>query len=121
MHNKTLLGGLIGFVLGGLVVSIAAVTFDKSANQSMQDITSSLANKKGDDFDKAFLAAMIDHHQSAVDMAKLAETRAKHRDVKGLAQGIYMSQTNEIMQMQAWQQQWGYTSSKRPPHDTMTH
>jgi hypothetical protein len=33
MESKTLLAALIGFLLGGLVVSIAATTFDKASLQ----------------------------------------------------------------------------------------
>ena len=85
METKPLLYGLIGFFIGGLIVSLAATTLDKSAtmpasDMSMSQMTGSLQGKQGDDFDQAFISAMIEHHQGAVDMAKLSASNAKHDD-----------------------------------------
>lgn len=115
MRNNALLFGVIGFILGGLVVSIAAVTFDKPGTlrsntneMSMSQMTASLKTKSGDEFDKAFVADMIEHHQAAVDMAKLSALRAKHDEVKMLAADIITAQEKEISEMVLWQTQWGY-------------
>jgi uncharacterized protein (DUF305 family) len=54
---------------------------------------------------------MISHHQSAIDMAKLAQQNAKHDEVKTLAGNIITAQTAEIAQMKEWQLQWGYIKS----------
>ena len=64
METKSLLFGLIGFFLGGLIVSVAATSFDKSStntapDMSMGQMTDSLKAKQGDEFDKAFIAGMI--------------------------------------------------------------
>jgi uncharacterized protein (DUF305 family) len=115
METKPLLFGLIGFFIGGLIVSIAATTFDKPTttndSMSMDQMTNSLRQLNGDDFDKAFIANMIDHHQSAVDMAKLADRRAKRQEIKDMSADIISAQQNEIDQMQSWQRQWGYDRS----------
>ncbi len=41
---------------------------------------------KGKDYDRYFIANMIAHHQGAFDMANLALTKAKHQEIKTLAQ-----------------------------------
>ncbi len=57
-------------------------------------------------FDKAFIDAMIPHHQSAIDMAKEAQTKATHQEIKDLAGRIVTAQQREIDQMKAWRAQW---------------
>ncbi len=107
METKSLLYGIIGFFLGGLLVSVAATSFDKPTTD-MSEMTSQLKSKSGDSYDSAFIANMIDHHQSAVDMAKLSARNAKHSEIKQLSNNIIAAQEKEISQMQQWQQAWGY-------------
>jgi uncharacterized protein (DUF305 family) len=57
-------------------------------------------------FDLAFIDAMIPHHQSAIDAAKAAATRAERAEIKELAQAIITDQQREIEQMQQWRQVW---------------
>ena len=114
METKPLLFGLIGFFLGGLIVSVAATTFDKLADTtSMSEMTAQLQDLREDDFDKAYLAHMIDHHESAVDMAELANERAKHDEIKALSSEIITAQRDEIDTMKSWQTAWGYETSNR--------
>ena len=56
---------------------------------------------------------MIPHHQSAIDAAKAAESRAERAEIKELAQAIITDQQREIEQMQQWLAAW-YGSS--PAH-----
>ena len=115
METKPLLYGLIGFFMGGLLVSVAATTFEKptvdTAGMSMNEMTGTLTGKQGDEFDKAFIASMIEHHEGAVDMAKLSAANAKHDEIKKLSQAIIAAQETEIAQMKQWQSDWGYASS----------
>ena len=64
METKALLYGIIGFMLSGLLVSVAATTFDQPATD-MSQMTSQLESKSGDSYDSAFIADMIEHHQAA--------------------------------------------------------
>lgn len=48
------------------------------------------------DADRAFARDMIAHHQSAIAMARLAETRAEHREIRDLSAGIIRGQSKEI-------------------------
>lgn len=124
MVNKSLIYGISGFILGGLVVAIAATTFDKnnSAHQSssssnsnssmtMEQMTTSLNSLKGDAYDKAFISSMIEHHQAAINMANLSSSRAKHDEIKSLSNDIISAQTKEINQMKTWQRLWGYSTT----------
>jgi uncharacterized protein (DUF305 family) len=57
-------------------------------------------------YDLQFLDTMIVHHQGAVDMAKLAETRAEHKELKELAASIIYDQEKEIGKMSEWRDKW---------------
>ncbi len=57
-------------------------------------------------FDRAFIDAMVPHHQSAIDAAQLAQTRAVHQEIKDLAVAIISAQQSEIDQMKAWRLAW---------------
>lgn len=129
METKALLFGLVGFFIGGLLVAIAANTFEKPApthtNQQnemlMSDMTAQLQNKTGDDYDKAFISYMIEHHQAAVDMAKLSEKNAKHEEIKQLSRNVIEAQENEIANMRQWQQNWGYNQAGSESGHHMNH
>jgi uncharacterized protein (DUF305 family) len=67
-------------------------------------------------FDKAFIEAMIPHHQSAIDAAKAAESRAERAEIKELARAIITDQQREIQQMQQWVQDWYGAASDHRGH-----
>lgn len=123
MQTKPLLYGLIGFFIGGFIVSVAATTFDKPqtketntnssavSSMSMDDMSAGLRGKTGDDYDKAFITSMIVHHEGAVEMAKLSDTNAKHDEIKELSKAIIAAQEKEIAEMKQWQIDWGYPTT----------
>jgi uncharacterized protein (DUF305 family) len=131
METKPLLYGLIGFFMGGLLVATAATTFDKPSTQTnsasndhanvmtMDAMTTTLQSKRGEDYDRAFISYMIEHHQAAVDMARLSNQRASHSEIKQLSSNIIAAQQTEIRQMQQWQQEWGYETAEN--HSGMGH
>ena len=49
--------------------------------------------------ERSFLETMIPHHESAIEMARLARRRAEHRQITVLATGIIEAQSNEIRQI----------------------
>lgn len=57
-------------------------------------------------FDQRFIEAMIPHHQGAIAMAKDAQQKAEHPEIKTLVGSIITDQEREIAQMQQWSQQW---------------
>jgi uncharacterized protein (DUF305 family) len=129
MQTKSLLYGLIGFFIGGLVVAVAATPLNKPADKdtlgnnysmnrvSMEDMTANLKSKTGDEYDKAFIASMIAHHEAAVDMARLSASNAKHEEIKMLSEAIISTQQNEITDMKQWQINWNYGTSHEDIHD----
>jgi uncharacterized protein (DUF305 family) len=63
-----------------------------------------LANKEP--FDKAFIDAMIPHHQSAIEMSRVALEKSENPQIRELAENILSAQQQEIEQMTHWRQQW---------------
>ncbi len=63
-----------------------------------------LANKNP--FDKAFIDAMIPHHQSAISMAQVALEESENPKIKELAGNIVSAQQREIEHMLQWRQAW---------------
>jgi uncharacterized protein (DUF305 family) len=57
-------------------------------------------------FDKAFIDAMIPHHQSAIYMSQVAQEESKIPVIKQLAEDIVDAQKREIEQMKQWRKQW---------------
>lgn len=54
------------------------------------------ADISGNGVDRAFVAQMIPHHRSAVDMARIATERAEHQELRDLADEIIRAQSSEI-------------------------
>lgn len=57
--------------------------------------------------DVEFAQQMIPHHEQALEMAKLAPTRADSQEVKDLAADIEAAQDPEIQTMTGWLKKWG--------------
>ena len=68
--------------------------------------TMMIADDASQPFDLRFIEAMIPHHQSAIDMAKMAQTKAEHTEIKTLAGTIIEAQQKEIAQMNGWKAAW---------------
>ena len=57
------------------------------------------------DFDKAFIEAMIPHHQLALMMVQMLEAGTNRPEMIQLAKNIAVSQSKEINDMQGWYKQ----------------
>ena len=57
-------------------------------------------------FDKAFMDAMIPHHQSAIAMANAALEGSDDPEIRGISRAIVEAQKKEIARMEAWRQDW---------------
>jgi uncharacterized protein (DUF305 family) len=66
-------------------------------------LSQQLGQLHGEDFDRQFLADMIEHHNGAVDMAQQALTNARHQTLKEMAAAIVTAQATEVAEMAAWQ------------------
>jgi uncharacterized protein (DUF305 family) len=83
------------------------VPMDMSAQEmQMMGMTDPDALANREPFDKAFIDAMIPHHQSAIEMAQVAYRQSNNPEIKTLAEGIVEAQTQEITQMKGWRQRW---------------
>ena len=62
----------------------------------------SLQGLKGKEFESMFLKEMMHHHESAVEMAKLATTNTKRAELNKFGNDIITAQKAEIDQMKDW-------------------
>lgn len=61
---------------------------------------------KQDPFDKAFIDAMIPHHESAIEMAQAARSESDIPEIQALSRNIIEAQQREISQMREWREMW---------------
>ena len=109
MRNHPRLAVLIG--TGALCVTLAACgssTSPGAASSAGHSGSASASVATGHNAaDVSFTQNMIVHHQGAIEMAKLAATRASSQQVKDLAARIEAAQTPEITEMTSWLTAWG--------------
>lgn len=99
-HEKTLLFGILGGFILGLVISSllfrgGMMTYGMRGNNQMME-----------NIDRHFIEQMIPHHEGAIEMAQLALINAKHPEVIYLAQNIIRDQQKEITDMKDWYKTW---------------
>lgn len=92
---------------------------DDNAMSQMHQDTADL--EKADDFDSAFIAAMIPHHQSAIEMAEMVTNSGASPEVAKLAQAIIAAQTDEIEMMEKWSVDWYGSTPETGSADSMPH
>jgi uncharacterized protein (DUF305 family) len=63
--------------------------------------------------DRAFIDAMVPHHQGAIDMAEVALKNAEHEEIKELSRNIVSTQRAEIKELKTIKQQ-EFGTSKVP-------
>jgi len=59
------------------------------------------AATKANAVDRAFVREMVGHHEMAVEMAKMAEMKADHAQIKALGAAVVRDQTREIKEMKS--------------------
>jgi uncharacterized protein (DUF305 family) len=57
-------------------------------------------------YDLRYLDSMIEHHQGAIDMAQMAQSKAQHSELKVLAASMITTQQRELAQMKQWRGEW---------------
>ena len=78
---------------------VTVTTSTKKYQQINDNMHTSMDIKFTGDADKDFLAAMIPHHQGAVDMAEVVLQHGKNPKIRQLAQEIITMQKKEIAEM----------------------
>lgn len=94
-------------VLGALILVIAGCGGGASENGPK--------TTAGADFDRAFIDAMVPHHESAIEMARAAkEAGLDQPDLVAVADAILATQQVEIEQMKEWRGEWFGSSTIDP-------
>ena len=86
---------LLAAIAAGIALAVAGCGSDEP------DGGSGASGGAGNGVDRAFAAAMIPHHESAVEMAEIAQKRGESQFVKNLADDIVGSQNAEIERLRA--------------------
>ncbi len=107
MKKESLLYGIVGLLVGIVLTGFFAA-YDVNNNHSgmMNMMGMNSSHKMGSNMDRSFTEQMIPHHESAIAMAKLAQQKAKHAEVKTLAGNIITSQSAEINTMKQSYKDW---------------
>ncbi len=87
------------------VLALLAIAGGLSACAS-EDADSGGSEASFNDADVTFVQGMIPHHEQAIEMARLATTRAESPEVKDLAARIEEAQGPEIEKMRRWLEEW---------------
>jgi uncharacterized protein (DUF305 family) len=110
MFRKTVLRlTLPAFAAGILLVGCSGDQPDATAPETSAP-ASSAAPGQQQEFNQAdvtFAQQMIPHHQQAVEMAEMVESRTDNPQVLDLAAQIRQAQAPEIEQLTSWLQAWG--------------
>jgi uncharacterized protein (DUF305 family) len=78
----------------------------ETAGMEMDMGTMEVSTDTSRPFDQRFIEAMIPHHEGAIGMAKDAQQKAEHQEIKKLADAIITAQEAEIAQMNQWLKDW---------------
>ncbi len=89
-----------------LVVAFLGMTGCKDSDTSGNHREQTSPGAASAPYDLQFIDTMAAHHQSAIDMAKMAELKALQAELKNFAKTIVADQEREIAQMKQWREQW---------------
>lgn len=95
-----------------LIIGLATAVFAHNPNGQTDPMNTSLQPLKGAEFEVSFLQQMIQHHRSAVEMAKMVADHTQRADLRQFAEKIISAQTQEIGQMTKWLADWYKASPK---------
>jgi uncharacterized protein (DUF305 family) len=110
-------------VAAALVVAGAALAVGGGPGPQPGRGAGAAATLDGTAATKHFIEMMIPHHADAVAMARLAQQKAQHAEVRTLAAAIVKTQTQEMAQLRTWYRQWYGTdvpAVERPGRDAGT-
>jgi uncharacterized protein (DUF305 family) len=110
LHGWTPLAGLLFVTTVTALLAACGGNGDDSAvmpgHMSTRPAPAAPAAERHNGRDVMFAQMMIPHHQQAIEMARLAETRATRPEIKHLATAIEVAQNPEIQQMTVWLMGW---------------
>src|ERR1700674_1277103 len=109
MNNKT---KNIMPLIAAFALVTATVAFGHNPNGQVDAMNASLEKLKGAEFEQSFLQQMIQHHRSAIEMAKMVPDHTQRAELRQLAEKIISAQQQEIEQMTKWLTDWYKASPK---------
>lgn len=98
--NMSMMQGMMGNMMGDL--KDGKIMDGMMKGCMMQSAMKESMRQNGSFSDKAFLSAMIPHHEAAVEMANDALKNGKDAQVKQWAEAVVADQQAEIKQMHEW-------------------
>jgi uncharacterized protein (DUF305 family) len=108
----------IAMTVAGVVVALTLAACGSSSTSSTtgagtsgSSAASSASAGEHNAADVMFAHGMIPHHEQAIEMGKLAPSRAASAEVKTLATQIQGAQDPEINQMTGWLSTWGESTT----------
>ena len=105
MKNNKLVLVIIGAIIGGFLVWIVMTSTSDSLISRM--MTGQNTNRmEFSAMDAHFIEQMIPHHEDAITMAKVAQQKGQHPEIKTLANNIIVSQSEENTKMKSWYKEW---------------
>ena len=99
-------------LIAAFTLIAATGAFGHNPNGKPDPMNASLEALKGAEFEQSFLQQMIQHHRSALEMAKLVSDHTKRPELRELAEKIITTQQQEIDQMTKWLADWYKTTPK---------
>ena len=109
MKNKT---NNVMPLIAAFTLMTAAGAFGHNPNGKADPMNASLEALKGAEFEQSFLQQMIQHHRSAIEMAKMVPDHTQRAELRQLAERIISGQQQEIDQMTRWLTDWYKASPK---------
>jgi uncharacterized protein (DUF305 family) len=100
IHKRSFGGPVLPNADAHAVLGLSA----EEAGMAHMDSTGAL--KGADPFDRAFIDAMVPHHQGAIRMAHAVLNDTDNAEVRSLATAIIDAQSREIRQMNRWRLKW---------------
>ena len=83
-----------------------AAGHDMAKMQSMDSMHKSSPNAVKAPYEQQFLDTMAMHHQMAMHMASLVDSRTDSQHLKDMAKKMMAEQEKEIAQLKGWKEQW---------------
>jgi len=99
--RKTLIAAFAATTLA--IVAGCGTTKDADTDMGMD---SPMAGARHNSADATFAQMMIPHHEQAIEMAAMAESRTQNAEVRDLAAAIEGAQDPEIRKMKGWLRSW---------------
>ena len=91
--------GLLAAATGERVANDTEAAFLQENDRAMARMMAAMTIRPTGDVDRDFVAAMIPHHQGAIEMAQAELRHGRNEQLRRLAQEIVVDQTQEIAAM----------------------